>query len=119
MKNIFLLAFFSSLLAQVTPITGTVTFMEGTSIVCTAPVVVSNATTPPTFSGSCSTSSLSSGSHTLTSIYSGDANYAGSTSKPFVEIVNPVLIPTISTLTGTPNPSTAGQAITFTDTVTH
>ncbi len=111
MKKLLFFAFISSLFAQVVAPTGSVTFSEGATTICTASLTGANAT--------CSTSSLSVGTHLITAIYSGDSVYAGSTSAIFTQIVRAPLITTGSILTGSPNPAMVGQSITLTDTVTH
>ncbi len=63
-----------------------------------------------------SRSNLITGNYPLTAVYLGDANNLGSTSA----IVNQVVLETTSKarLTSSPNPSTQGQAVTFTATIT-
>jgi hypothetical protein len=58
------------------------------------------------------TSALIVGSHSITAKYSGDVNFAGSTSPVLTQTVNG--IQTITTVTSSQNPVTAGQAVTFT-----
>ena len=59
---------------------------------------------------------LSVGSDTITAIFAGDVNYAGSTSAPVTVTVGPT---TSSTrLSSSLNPATAGQSVTFTALVT-
>lgn len=111
MKILLFIASILSLAAQTPPPTGTVTFQEGSAIICVTQLSNSNA--------ACSTSSLSVGSHNITAVYSGDANYAGSTSAVLVQVVKAAIIPTTSTLTSSANPSTSGQSVTLTDIVTH
>ena len=53
--------------------TGTLSFYDGNTLFCNA-VVLSNG------GASCNVRSFSSGSHSLTTVYSGDANHAGSAS---------------------------------------
>ena len=57
-------------------------------------------------------SNLNANSYPLTAVYLGDANNSGSTSA----VLNQVVLETTSTatLTSSPNPSTLGQAVTFT-----
>ena len=60
--------------------------------------------------------SLTVGSHSITAVYSGDGNFQGSTSTILDQTVNQAA--TGTTLVLSPNPSVAGQAVTFTATVT-
>ncbi|HEY2546923.1 MAG TPA: Ig-like domain repeat protein [Candidatus Acidoferrum sp.] len=62
--------------------TGTVTFLDGTSSLG----AVSLANSAAQFS----TSALATGSHSITARYSGDANFAASTSSALTQVVNPV-----------------------------
>ena len=87
---------------------GTVAFKDGAVAItgCTAQTVSSGSAT-------CTiTGYTGAGSHTITAVYSGDANYAGSTS--------PLLTQTVSKTTTTigvsseTNPGTVGQAETYT-----
>jgi hypothetical protein len=87
--------------------TGTVTFLDGTTTLGTAPVVNGNA--------GLTTSSLSVGLHTITVVYSGDANHTGSTSAAITQTVNSAASST--TVTSSVNPSLFGQAVTFAATV--
>ncbi len=61
-------------------------------------------------------SNLNADAYPLTAVYVGDANNLGSTSV----VLNQVVLETTSTatLTSSPNPSTQGQAVTFTATIT-
>jgi hypothetical protein len=63
-----------------------------------------------------STSSLNVGTHKLTVSYSGDSNYVPELSSVVTETVK--LAPTTTSLTSNLNPSTSGQAVTFTAAVT-
>src|SRR5262249_44515034 len=61
------------------------------------------------------TSTLAVGSHTITAVYGGDANFNGSTSP---ELLQPVLTAdTTTALASSVNPSVYGQSVTFTATV--
>jgi endonuclease/exonuclease/phosphatase family metal-dependent hydrolase len=60
--------------------TGTVTFEEGTSVLGTSTL---DASGQATFA----TSALATGSHSLTAVYGGDANYSGSTSSALSQVV--------------------------------
>jgi hypothetical protein len=60
--------------------------------------------------------SLSVGTHAITATYSGDANFAPSTSPVLNQVVNKASTSTF--LASSPNPSRLGRTITFTATVT-
>jgi hypothetical protein len=90
--------------------TGTVTFLDGTTALGSPAI---NTSCVATFS----TSSLSAGSHSITAQYSGDGNYRGSTSPVLTQTVGTQKISTTTTLTSSPNPSTQGQTVKFTATV--
>src|SRR5262249_54087425 len=62
--------------------TGTVTFMDGSTTLGTSPV---NGSGQATYS----TSTLLGGTHSLTASYSGDSNFASSTSPAYTQTVNP------------------------------
>ncbi|MGI4789571.1 MAG: Ig-like domain repeat protein [Janthinobacterium lividum] len=64
------------------------------------------------------TSTLISGSHTLTALYSGDALYAAGHSYPLSQIVNTLATSTVTVLASGLNPSTYGQSVALTATVT-
>jgi len=87
--------------------TGTVQFFDGSMSLGSATLTGGSA--------SVSTSSLSAGSHSITAIHSGDSNFSGSTSAALTQIVNQVA--TTTTVTSSLNPSTYGQNVTFTATV--
>jgi beta-glucanase (GH16 family) len=89
-------------------LTGNVQFKDGTTNLGT-PVAVSNG------SATFSTSSLTVGAHSITAIYSGDGNFAGSTGSLPTQTVNPGGSST--SLTSSGDPSSAGQPVTFTATV--
>jgi uncharacterized repeat protein (TIGR01451 family) len=80
--------------------TGTVQFLNGTTVVGSAPLVAGTAklSTPP-------------GSYTA--VYSGDGNFSGSSSN--AAGINPAS--SSLSLTSSLNPSTLGQAVTFTATI--
>lgn len=75
-----------------------------------APVTMSggSATTPPS-------TSLSTGTHTVTAVYSGDSNFLASTSGAKTATIDKA--DTTTVLTANPNPTKYGQAVTFTATV--
>jgi len=88
--------------------TGTVTFKDGSTTLCAAVGLA-------TGHASCTTSALSAGSHSITGVYGGNANFAGSTSSVLTQTVNKVA--TTTGMASSANPSSAGQSVTFTATV--
>ena len=95
-------------------ITGTVTFMDGSTQLGT-PVTLDSSGT-----ATYSSTSFAEGSHPITASYSGDANNAPSTSPVVTLVVNPMGSQQSSTtsLKISPNPAQVGQTITFTAKVT-
>ncbi len=91
---------------------GSVNFMDGSTSLGSVAV---NASTGV---ASVTSSSLTSGSHSITAVYSGSASFAGSTSSVVTLVINASLTTTSTSLTATPNPATAGQTVTFTATIT-
>jgi sugar lactone lactonase YvrE len=90
------------------PASGSVQFFDGSTSLGTVPVTAGAA--------SLSISSLAPGAHSLTAVYSGDgAAYLGSTSAAFVETVNKIA--TTTAASSSLNPANAGQAVTFSATV--
>jgi len=87
--------------------TGTVTFKEGSTVLATA--TLSSGQVRFT------TSSLMPGAHSISALYSGDTKFSASATA-LTQTVNPVR--TTITLSSSANPSTFGQAVTFTATVT-
>src|SRR5207248_2131878 len=89
-------------------LTGTVTFQDGTSALGTGTLSGGAATF--------TTSGLTGGTHSITAVYSGDANFAGGSSPVLMQTVNKV---GDSTAVASPyNPACCGSAVTFTATVT-
>jgi len=86
--------------------TGTVTFLEG-------PTVLGHGTLAGGVA-SFSTSALAVGSHNLTAAYLGDPNFSGSSGQA-TQVVS--LIPTATGLSSLPNPSTYSQPVTLKATV--
>jgi parallel beta-helix repeat protein len=89
-------------------LTGNVTLMDGSSVLGVAAVDDSGHAT-------FTLSSLSIGGHSLTAVYSGDANFNASTSSSLSESIS--MVSTSTTLSSSTNPSLVGNAITFTATV--
>ncbi|MFZ0251905.1 MAG: Ig-like domain repeat protein [Acidimicrobiales bacterium] len=89
--------------------TGTVTFFDNGGSIGTGSVSNGQATL--------TTSALAVATHPITASYSGDANFIGSTTTSEVsQVVNQA--PTSLSLQSSLNPSTSGQSVTFTATVT-
>jgi subtilisin-like proprotein convertase family protein len=91
----------------VTP-TGTVTYLEGTKQIGTAPLTGGTA--------QLLISTLSVGTHSITASYGGDGNFnAGTSSGTLSEVIN--LASTTTTLGSSVNPAAVGQTVKFTATV--
>jgi Bacterial Ig-like domain (group 3)/Divergent InlB B-repeat domain len=88
--------------------TGTVNFSDGGALNVTEPLSGGVATF--------STAALSVGSHSITATYGGDSNFQGSTSPMLTQVVNSSS--TTTALKSSLNPSTVGQTVTLTATVT-
>jgi hypothetical protein len=89
--------------------TGTVTFNDGSTALGTGTLNGSGI-------GTYTTSNLAVGQHSMTAVYGGDANNAGSTSSVLTQTVNAAT--TTTALGSSLNPSSFGQAVSFTATVT-
>jgi hypothetical protein len=87
--------------------TGSVSFLDGTTVLGSAPYANGGA--------KFTISTLGGGSHSITAQYSGDTYFASSTSTALTQTVNPAAT-SISVASGT-SPSTFGQAVTLTATV--
>jgi hypothetical protein len=87
--------------------TGTVTFMDGSTTLGTATVSSNSA--------QFTTTTLAAGSHSITAVYGGSTNFAGSTSTVLTQTIN--LISTTTTVASSVNPALAGQSVTFTATI--
>ena len=100
---------FTAIVSGVSP-TGTVAFQDGFNAIvgCTAQALVAGA-------ASCTTSTLTAGTHTITATYSGNSTNTASTSPGFAQFVNPV--PTATNLSSSINPSILGSGVTFTASV--
>lgn len=88
---------------------GIVTFMDGTT---TLDIATLNNSGTAAFT----TNSLLAGSHSITAVYGGDANFNGSTSAAIMQQVNKAA--TLTTIQSAPNPSFFGELVTITATVT-
>jgi hypothetical protein len=85
----------------------TITFKQGGTVLGTGTLSDGTATF--------SISTLAVGTKVITAVYSGDSNFAGSTSKDVNQVISKAT--TKTTLTSSQNPSTYGQPVTFTATV--
>jgi len=94
--------------------TGTVAFTGGGITTCASQALNGSGV------ATCSTTALSAGTNqTITAVYSGNANNATSTGTVSQTVNTPVVAsPTSTTLTSSPNPSTFGQSVSLTATVT-
>ncbi len=88
--------------------TGTVTFQDGASALGTGTLSGGTATF--------TTSGLTAGTRSITAIYGGDANFAGSTSPVLTQTVNKAASST--SVVSSNSPSNRGAAVTFTASVT-
>ena len=87
---------------------GTVTFLDGPTIVGTAPLSNGQATL--------GLSSLATGSHSITATYGTTVDFTTSTSAAISQTV--IATATATTLSATPNPASTGSAVTITALVT-
>jgi hypothetical protein len=95
--------------------TGTVTFFDGSTMLGIGTLMVVGGVNQATFATS---APLSVGTHTITATYNSDANFASSSGSFFETINNTGQTATTTTVTGSPNPSNFGVAVTFTAVVT-
>jgi len=92
--------------------TGSVTFFDGAVALGTGTLSTSNGFTTATLT----TSDLPPGSHQIMVLYGGDASSLGGNSASLQEYVEPVT--TTVAVTSSPDPSSLGQPVTLTATVT-
>jgi hypothetical protein len=85
--------------------TGTIAFHDSAAVIGTITVNAQGVATFPT-------TTLAVGTHTLTAVYSGDANYQPSTSASITVVVQPA--PTTTSLATSADPSVLGQPLTLT-----
>lgn len=91
--------------------TGTVTFYNGTTSIGTGTLNASGVAT-------LTTTTLPTGSDSITAGYGGDTNFNPSTSLALVVTVNPALVATSTALTALPTSGATGVSVSFTATVT-
>jgi hypothetical protein len=97
-----------TLTATVSPAaSGGVEFFDGVTSLGTQPVTAGSAALV--------TSALALGSHSITAVYSGDADYSGSTSAAHSHAVNAAA--TATSVGSAPNPSVVGESVTLTASV--
>ncbi len=102
--------FTATVRTRTAPVTGgTVSFMQGGTVLTTEPVTSAGTATY-------TTTSLPLGSSTITAVFSGIANILGSTSGSVTQVVVPYSTATM--VSSSVNPSRVGQAVTLTATVT-
>ena len=90
--------------------TGTVSFFDGATLIGSAVPLVAGVAT-------ITTSSLAAGTHSITAVYSGDANFTGSTSAVLTQIVADFNFTIIATGGGSSQTVIPGQAATYAFTV--
>jgi hypothetical protein len=97
--------------ATVSPqgVTGTVEFRDDSASLGTVPVSGGSA--------AINVDTLSVGTHSITALYSGDANHAGSVSSVVTHTVLEGVVSTTTALAASVNPSAFGQPVIFTATV--
>ena len=93
---------------------GTVTFTDGSTRLGIVSVVAANGQ----ITAKLQTNTLSAGTHSIVATYSGSSGYAGSVSTTYVETINSSQTATAVALGSSVNPSTLGQNVTLTATVT-
>jgi len=91
--------------------TGTMTFLDGQTVLGTATLTPGGMGAQASFT----TSGLSLGSHSVTAVYGGDGSYARSTSQVWTQTVQ--LAYTFTSVSSSLNPSAPGQSVTFTASV--
>jgi hypothetical protein len=99
--------------------TGTVNFELCPTTACSSPTLMGSAAVQANGQATFSTSTFAAGTYIVRATYLGDgatANFSGSTSNTVSQTVNK--FGTTTALTSSLNPSTYGQAVTFTGTVT-
>ena len=95
--------------------TGNVTFRDGGASIagCSAALLTGSGNI---LTATCTTSSLTAGTHSIVATYNGDANNGGSSSSPLSQVINALASGT--TLASSLNPSGFGANVTLTATVT-
>ncbi len=91
--------------------TGSVVFFDGSTILGEAPLNGAGVAALPV-------PNWTAGTHALAAVYEGDANFANSRGTLTQDVNPPTAAVSTTTVSGTPNPSTQGQSVTITATVT-
>ncbi|MDD1718865.1 MAG: Ig-like domain-containing protein, partial [Methanoregulaceae archaeon] len=86
---------------------GVVTFMDGGEVLGSGMLNTSTSARGTSFT----TSALAAGSHTITAVYEGNANFLAGTSQEIIQEVSQA--PTTTAIGSTANPSVFGQTVTF------
>jgi hypothetical protein len=89
--------------------TGTITLLDGSNVLLIANLIAGKASLPA--------APNTPGHHSIKAVYSGNSTLAGSSATVDEAVNRPTLIPTVTTVTSSLNPSFVGQQITFTATV--
>ncbi len=92
--------------------TGTVNFFDSATQIGSGTLSTVSGSQVATFA----TSTLTVGTHSITAVYVGDSNNAGSTSAVLSQVINPVV--TTTTVVSSQNPAFQNNPVTFTATVT-
>ena len=91
--------------AGTTP-TGTVTLLDGTTVLATVALNSGIA--------NYSTSTLTAGSHSITATYAGDSSNGSGTSQALIQVVHDAVAPTTISIASNPNPVVAGAVLKLT-----
>lgn len=102
--------FTATVSSQASTLTGSVEFMDGSTVLGGGPQLLSSTTR----TASLTTTSLALGSHSITAVYSGDNASATSTSPALIQVVKQT---TVLVLASNDNPAKVYDAVTFTVTV--
>ena len=108
-QSVTLTATVSSSIAKNRLPSGAVSLYDGSILLGSAPLAGGVA--------SLTISTLTVGTHSITPVYSGDTNFNPHSGQGFLQVITATLAPTQTMLASSLNPSSAGQSVTFTATV--